>query len=612
MHEGVAVGLLVLGLAACSRQAEPPAPLTIARTSPALDDAAAPLLLNDSITVYFSDAIQPVSVTTDSVTLVDEAGRQVPGILRASANWVTFEPLPPFARTLDDGSYLPGASYRLLVAGSPRPDAVRALDGRRLATPAAFPVRIARLDERPQGLPAPLRPLGNELPFFLRPADELERQLPANEPRIYLQFTQPLLPPSVVPEAFRITLIAQPPVELRPRRVRIVPTRFDPIGTTVEIDLGAIPVRVDGVTLPQLAPGGIVSVALGRGADSVLDYTGAPPIPSPAQLWSVVAGSSVALVQWPSGGDALHDDAELSPGFEVRSNGLRPRIRVECGDGSLGVFRPRADVVLRPGQPFDRGDGEVVVSRGDRFPFLAIDVPAGVRVRVESGASPVQLLACGSVHIAGELELVAVAAPVPPRQLQHPVAELAAAVPVALVAAGPITVEGRIATNAPPVDGRTTLLLASAATIDLRGPIPFQTLLAVEANDEATAMAIRGARGQSIVFDPTFTYGPAPGAEFVVRALTPWRALPIDRDSGRAHLVEPSPELKVAWQVAPADPARDHQPDLTLGRVGRLQPLRDGDTIAFPAGSFVRFELSAAVRAGQPLPRLQELRLTDR
>jgi hypothetical protein len=602
----------ILGLAACARQSTPPPPLTISRTSPALDDEAAPLLLNDAITLYFSDAIQPVSVTSDSVTLVDEAGRQVPGSLRASANWVTFEPVPPFSRTLDDGSYRPGANYRLLVAGSPRPDAVRAADGRRLQAPVSLPVRIARIDERPHGLPAPLRPLGNELPFLLRPTDELERQLPANEPRLYLQFTQPLLPTSVVPEAFRITLIAEPPVELQPRRVRIVPTRFDPLGTTVEIDLGVLPARAHGGVPQQLVPGGLVSVALGRGVESVLDYSGTAPLPSQPQLWSVVAGSSVALVQWPGPGDSLQHDGDLGPGFETRGNGLRPRVRVEAGDGSLGVLAPRADLVLRPGQPFDRGDGEVVVSRGGQFPFLAIDIPAGVRVRIEPGATPVQLLACGSVHIAGELELATAAAPVPPRQLQHPVAELAAAVPVALLAAGEIVISGRVHTQAPPLEGTTSLLLASAATIDLRTPIPFQTLLAVEATGEGPAAAIRGARGQSIVFDPTFTYGVAPGAEFVVRAFTPWRAMPVDRDSGRAHLVEPSADLQIAWQAAPPDPSRDNQPDLTLGRVGQLQPLRDGDTIAFAPGTFVRFELSAVVRAGRPMPRVQELRLTDR
>ncbi len=599
-----------MAVTGCTRTPAAKPPLAIARTSPALDESAPPLLLNDAITIYFSEPILPVSVTSDSVTLVDEAGQQVPGSLRVSSNWITFEPVSPLAPSLDDGSYRPGASYRLLVAGAPRPDAIRALDGRRLATPAAFPVRIARLDERPAGLPAILRPSANELPFMLPPL--AGGQLPASEPRLHLQFTQPVLPSSVVPEAFQVMLIATPPIELLPRHVRVLSNRLDTQGCTVEIDLGALPARANGDPSQPLKPGEVVSVALGRGRHSVVDYSGAPPLPTPAQLWGVVAGNSITLLEWPSGDNQLHGDGELTPGFETSGGQLRPRVRVEAGDGSLGILRPLRDLVLRPGQPFDRGDGEIVVSQRGRFAFLAIDIPKGVTVRVEPGATPVQLLAAGSVRILGDLVFDVAAAPVPPRQLQQPLAELAAAVPAAIIAAGDVELGGRILATAGPVEGTTSLLLASASSIELRGALPFQTLLAVEARGEAGTAAIRGARGQSIVFDPAFTYGLAAGADFALRALTPWRPLPPDRDGGVVSLLDQDRDLQVAWQQAPADAVRKNAPDLSIGRVGRLETVRHGDPIAFPAGSFVRFAFTARARAGQPLPRLRELRLTDR
>ena len=132
----------VLLLAACSRVAPAPEPFRITRVSPQLDAQSPRLLLNDSITVYFSADVLPVSVTSDSVTLLDERGLSIPGSLRVGANWVTFQPTPPVTAELNDGSFRPGGAYWLMVAGSPRPDAVRAAaqalaDGVRVAGPYA-------------------------------------------------------------------------------------------------------------------------------------------------------------------------------------------------------------------------------------------------------------------------------------------------------------------------------------------------------------------------------------------------------------------------------------------------------------------------------------------
>ena len=574
-----------------------------------------PLLLNDSITVYFSHDILPVSVTADSVTLVDEQGQSVPGSLLVGANWLTFQPKPPLAADLQDGSFRPGANYRLMVAGSPRPDAVRSLDDRRLAEATTFDVRIAAQQDRPPGLLALLRPPANDLPFVLR-APNLPQQLPADAPRLLLHFTQPLLPASVTPAAFEVTLRAAPPVELIPRAVRAFTSRLDDeFGCSVEIDLGALPRRVRDQLASPLTRGDMISVALARGPNSVLDYSGNAPLQATPQLWSVVAGNSVALAEWPTGGDRMPADDGLSPSFEARGGVIRPRVRVEAGDGSLGVFHPRCNLTLRPGQPFDRGDGQIVVSRGAEFPFLTIEVPEGVIVRVEtSPGSPVHLLACGGMRIAGTLELVTAPAALPPRRFQT-VREIVQESPIALVAAGDIDLRGRILTPSPPTEGATSLMLASAGSIDLRGlqgDLPFHTLLVVESGATGDESAILGTRGQSIVFFASFTYGVAAGADYSVRGLTSWRQLPVDRDGGVLHLVDADPNLQVAWQSAPADPVRKNEPDMTIGRVGRLQQARDGDSIAVLAGAFVRFALTARVRAGSEPPRMRELRLSDR
>ena len=121
-----------------------------------------------------------------------------------------------------------------------------------------------------------------------------------------------------------------------------------------------------------------------------------------------------------------------------------------------------------------------------------------------------------------------------------------------------------------------------------------------------------GVRGQSQVFEAGFTFGVPPGAELAVRGTTTWRQLPWDRDGGVVRLVDASDGLQVAWQAAPPDPVHRTVPDLSIGRVSRLEPAVDGGTIAVTAGSFVRFTLQARVRAGSEPPRLRELRLCDR
>jgi hypothetical protein len=603
-------------LAACSRGGPSSTPFAIVRTSPPLHAQAAPLLLNDAITVYFSADVLPVSVTADSVTLVDGDDRVVPGTLRVGANWVSFVPVPPVTRELDDGSYRPGASYRLLIAGSPRPDAVRATDERRLAAATAFPVRIASLNDAPEGLPAPLRPQPGDVPLLLR-ADVQQQQLPADRPRLRLHFTQPLLPASVTPAAFQVTVLVNASLEeIVPRRAYVVPSRLDAVhGSTVELDLGAWPTRArDGSSL-RLREKDLVCVELRRGEHALRDYAGNAALPAEPQLWTVVAGDNVALAEWPSSTDAVFTDDALGVGFEVRGDVIRPRVRVEAGDGSLGVFRPRRDTTLRPNEPFDRGDGTLVVSRGTVFPFASIDVPAGVTVRLDGGGTPVHLLACGSVRVDGRLELAG-----PPRALprhllrEQPVRELLELTNAALVAAGDITIGGAVVAAVPPAGDTTSLLLAAAGAIDLRGlagELPFHTLLAREANGDA-AGSILGVRGQSLVLEAGFTYGVPPGADLAVRGVTTWRQLPWDRDAGAVHLVDASDDLQLAWQAAPADPVHRTQPDLSIGRVSRLEPVLDGATIAVAAGSFVRFALQARVRAGIEPPRLRELRLCDR
>ena len=91
---------LLAGMSACLGKKSVRESLSIDRTSPALDDPSKPVLLNEALTIYFSEPILPTSVTSDSVSLIDESGHKVSGQLRAGKagnDWVQFVPDPPLA-----------------------------------------------------------------------------------------------------------------------------------------------------------------------------------------------------------------------------------------------------------------------------------------------------------------------------------------------------------------------------------------------------------------------------------------------------------------------------------------------------------------------------------
>lgn len=602
--------LTAAAAAACWRSPPRARPFEVVRTSPALGSTDAPLLLNDSVTVYFSEPVQPLSVTEDSVTLVDDAGRRVPGSLRVGANWVTFEPEPPLAADLGDGSFRPGATYRLFVAGSPRPDALRATDGRLLAAPSTWQIRIAAEDQRPPGLVSLLRPLAVEMPFLLRTPDAPQR-VPVDVPRLLLHFTLPLLPTAVSPEAVTIRLLRNLAV-LQPRGLRVVTSRLDQFpGSTLEIDLGSQPQMAKGGNV-ALCDGDYLSVELTQGPSALTDYSGSPVLPGMAQWWSVVEGGSLCLAEWPSGETGYLGDDPLLPAFEVRGGLIRPRVRVEAGDGSLGVFRPQRDTRLCPGEAFDRGDGALVRSRGADFPFLAIDIAAGVTVTIDATKGPVRLLACGSVRIDGTVELIDDPVPLRVRRFEAEATELLAEATIAVLAAGDVYLTGVVRSHPRAPTEASPLSVLCAGQMHLNGELPFHTLLAIE-SPPAGNSAILGARGQAILAPPVvFTFGVAQGADIWVRGSTPWRQLPPDRDGGRVQLVDVQPGLAVAWQGAPVDPVAAGEPDRRVARHSQPQPVLDRDVIVTGSGTFVRFALAARVQDGAHVPTARELKLLDR
>ena len=143
-----------------------------------------------------------------------------------------------------------------------------------------------------------------------------------------------------------------------------------------------------------------------------------------------------------------------------------------------------------------------------------------------------------------------------------------------MVAAGDIELIGEIRSATPVSEGHSALLLGSAGTLRLQGRLPFQTILVPDAVEGGQDNQIEGVRGQSLLYQGRFTPGLAPGADFEVVGVLPWRQLPAYLDSGFLEVVGLDDGLEIAWQATSADAIRGEVPDLSPGRVGRWRPAR--------------------------------------
>lgn len=616
-HRLVATSVFaLLALVACSRgRVARTEAFEVTRVFPSLAEGGEPLLLNDSITVHFNEAVDPLSVTSDSFAVLDAEGHPVRGRLRVEGAYVTFEPDAPLSRELRDGSFLPASRYRLVVHGYPRIDGVRSKRGRLLSDGVVRSFLTASDGSTATGLPAPLRPLFVESrPFLMRTAEAGSVPLPVDDPRLQLHFTLPVLPSSVTTSAFEVTLLrgggSTDAIErVEPAAVRLLPQQpTDEFrGATVELEFGSS-VRVHGSDrrIP-LEPMDFMGVRLAAGATALLDYAGRPA-PIQVQWCNVVPGVAVAVAEWPSeDGAQVWLDSDLAvPGFEVtQRRTIQPLVRAEAGGGSLGSLRPSRDLVIRAGEPFDPGDGVLRTAPARDFEFRAIDIPEGVTVRVFGADGPVRFLAMGRARVAGRLEFQATAlggASVPALADYGAIAEAAEFL---LLASSGLEVLGGIEGVAGSQHG--ALALVTAGELAIPGTVPPGTLLATERPGRIVSPPA-GCIPVRVRLQP----GMPKGAECSVSGWSPFLALPADRAGSLLRIRLAAPGLRTLWQTAPHDPLQRGVPDLDPARAAPAREAVDGQRIEAPAGSFLRLRLQADLRAGEPLPELLTVRALDR
>ncbi|MBK8096472.1 MAG: hypothetical protein IPK26_05150 [Planctomycetes bacterium] len=592
---------------ACSRPPnDPSAPFSVHRSTPEFGGAVPVVMLNDWLTLYFNAPIDPMTVTRDTLTVLDAEGHQVQGQLRVDAQYVAFVPEPPITAELTDGSLQPGREYRLVAAGYPRPDAIRSRTGQRLDRMFVGVFRTAGHDALP-----PLRPIQGR-PTMLVTARH--GQLPVDRPFVQLHFTAPVLPTTVRPAAFEVLVSRDSRWwGVRPRGARVTPVRGpgdEYPGCTVELDLGGELAVLDGEDTEVLQAGDFLQVGLVHGRDALLGYGNQMVLQPPdTTMWTVVDGASVTVLEWPGAlGERALDSESLLPGFEVVQGGVRARTRVEAGNGMLGILRPRHDLVLRPGEPFDRGDGTLVQSEGNRFPFLAIDIPAGITVRLlaPNGAA---LLACGSVRIDGELQIDTPPLVARGHALREvPVAALLTGAAVALVAGGEVIVNGAVTAAGAIGEGQSVLTVASAGGARITGPLPDGAIVAVEAQRPLQWHAAQRKRTMTTRLTP----GVPENCEIECVAHSAWLRFPSDVASGIVAIDQLDPRLEIGWQLAPPDPVRTGRADTRPERLTQIRDVAPGGAIDVPAGHHLRFRLRTRVQPGTSPPRLASIAVRAR
>jgi hypothetical protein len=380
-----------------------------------IDPDRGPLYLNQPIRFLFDDVVDPLSVTSDTVRIVDAAGLAVPGKRLVRQYYVEFVPHVPTRFSLDDGSFQPGARYRAEVASYPLANAVRGLRGKLLRESITRSWKAVDPDALPAGKSLALMPSSLPEPLFLlddpRPA--------ADGSYLDLAFNRPVYPPSVLPSGFQLRRVGRRvPIALRSvevlpasdptvggRVVRLVPAAPLERGHTHELvftesgprdyRLGPL-LRVSKALLERLRRRGavdprghrliVVQFPVGHGresapVDEVFAECRAAANPDALRLPEDIEG----VLQW--GPDGLRLPALPFDGFKSMGV-LQPGPFLRLKEGAFAEIRPRHSVSM-PARTWDF----------DRFV-----VPKGTQVHVMLDAQrTLTIRVAGRFEVAGEL-----------------------------------------------------------------------------------------------------------------------------------------------------------------------------------------------------------------
>jgi hypothetical protein len=211
MGRGTWLGPLLLAGAACGGGRSGHALTLLEFRQKDFDSVA----LNEELLFYFSSDLDRSSVTSDSVRIVDGQGREVAGERSVRGNALSFLPALPCAPDLSDGGLRPGADYRVVLGGFPRPDGIRAASGALLSASLVLSFRTADVGRESPLFLDPF--LG---PFLLLPVGKLSNEIELEDGMLVLEYGEALDPASVPGCRFELTRF--PPGASEPEQIPVV------------------------------------------------------------------------------------------------------------------------------------------------------------------------------------------------------------------------------------------------------------------------------------------------------------------------------------------------------------------------------------------------------
>jgi hypothetical protein len=346
--------------------------------------------LNERLYFWFTAPVDPASVTSRSIAVRADDGSEARGRFETGGNQVTFTPDPVLARTLDDGGLRPGVRYRVEIAGFPRPDALRSIEGEILSPGARYEFRtvapaegvLAFEDVSPLKGPQVLVPL---------PPDRLT--IRGGGP-VRFALDEPLRPDSVTEESVRLqaygTRAGAGPVPVR-TRVRLL-----------ENDPSAV-VEVEPLDPVEGRPGAAYLVDL---AETLRDFGGNPRPPQQRAFiveFDLEGSEGEQVLDWDFATIAEREENDVGEDGWAAWTGdgiVEARIPALAGKGENGPLVVEEPRLLVAGEIPSPGDPTPPLRD---FSFTEIVLRPEGELRIE-GEGLVVLRSASVVHVEGRVQ----------------------------------------------------------------------------------------------------------------------------------------------------------------------------------------------------------------
>jgi hypothetical protein len=361
-----------VALGACSRPAAVGLEVTQFRHT-----AAGGVLLNEPLVVHFSGDLDPRSITSRTVRVLDEHGNQVDGALEVVGRRLSFEPTLPTDRALATGSFRASSAYTLELLGFPRVDALRGRDGAPLSR--TFRARFSTTDAASQS------PFLDDAPDRAALISIENTRTEAGAPWA-LVCDQALDPRTVNDELF--VLVPRSRLE----RIRVRARLVENVAGRARVEL----MPVDAAGVPVLLTVGEHLLLADRGSAALCDLGGSRvPIP-----WIALPTGAALVVEPVSPPPAGPRFLESFTSSQLAT----PR----AVDGAVGEARWEGDGRVRLRFPKSAGDGSdgplVLESAGERSSWNATSLVVPTAAVVELPSTGLVVIAAqGALEIDGRV-----------------------------------------------------------------------------------------------------------------------------------------------------------------------------------------------------------------